>query len=250
MSDALKAAYRDIRARHRQIPQATVAVIPGRTPSCGTVAWSSEPVLMVGPDVLTRRPEDVLGHLLHQAAHGLVAVPKLPDRLASLPERVTIPEAARVLDVSQPTAYRMFPDTGSDGQKSVTAEQVREAWMRRSSRDLTASEGRYHSAEFRDAAQSLGLEVSKSGKTPGWPATTVPGALRERYSPALSRLADAMGSWEAPQAPMRVASRRPTHSGQAATCSCDPPRQIHVGPTVADLGPILCAVCGQPFVRR
>jgi hypothetical protein len=214
------------------------------------VAWSNEPVLMVGPDLLTRRPEDVLGHLLHQAVHGIVAVPKLPDRLASLPELVSIPEAARALDVSAVTSYRLFPDTGTNGQKSVTASQVRDAWMRRASRDLTASEGRYHSAEFRDAAQSLGLEVSKSGKTAGWPATTVPAGLRERYAPALSRLAEAMQDWRPPQAPMRAASRRPTHSGQAATCSCDPPRQIHVAPTVADLGEITCTVCGQPFERR
>jgi hypothetical protein len=250
MSDALKAAYRDIRTRHRQIPQATIAATPGRTPSCGTVTWVRDPLLLVGADLLTRQPEDVLGHLLHQAAHGIVAVPKLPDRLASLPERVSIPEAARALDVSQPTAYRLFPDPGSNGQRTVTAAQVQEAWMHRARRDLTASEGRYHSAEFRGAAQRLGLEVRKAGKAQGWPATIVPADLREQYAPALSRLAEAMQDWQPPQAPMRVVAKRKTHSGPVARCSCDPPRLIQVASTVADLGPILCTVCNRPFERR
>lgn len=59
-----------------------------------------------------------------------------------------------------------------------------------------------------------------------------------------------MQDWQPPQAPLRLVSKRKTHSGAVAMCSCDPPRLIQVAPTVADLGPIMCIVCGQPFVRR
>jgi hypothetical protein len=72
MSDTLTQAWADIRRRHRTVPKASVAVAPGKSRStCGSVAWTEEPVLLASAETLAQEPVEILGWLLHQAAHAL-----------------------------------------------------------------------------------------------------------------------------------------------------------------------------------
>ena len=73
MSDALTSAWKAIRRRHPKVPEATIAVAPGRGSACGSVAWDAGmPVILVGTETITDGPLAILEYLLHQAAHGLL----------------------------------------------------------------------------------------------------------------------------------------------------------------------------------
>lgn len=74
MTDAISDTWRAIRRNHPDVAQAAVSVVPGRGSACGSVVWDADtPVLLVGIRTVTAGPEAILGYLLHQAAHGLVA---------------------------------------------------------------------------------------------------------------------------------------------------------------------------------
>jgi hypothetical protein len=72
MPEALASTWTAIRKRHRGVPVATVQVAPGRGSGCQAVSWDSDnPVILVGPQTVMEGPREILGYLLHQAAHGL-----------------------------------------------------------------------------------------------------------------------------------------------------------------------------------
>src|SRR5258708_37393255 len=74
MTDAVTDAWRAIRRLHPDVPQAAVSVVPGRGSACGSVVWEADtPVVLVGVRTVSAGPEAILGFLLHQAAHALVA---------------------------------------------------------------------------------------------------------------------------------------------------------------------------------
>jgi hypothetical protein len=106
----------------------------------------------------------------------------------------------------------------------------------------TGSEGRYHSAQFADAARQLGLDVSHE-RIPGIgyrPEGLARGTLA-RYSSGLAKLDTALKNWE-PEV-----SRRRDRSAIPLVCSCEPPRRMRMSAGVVALGPITCGVCGEPF---
>ncbi len=74
MTDAVTDTWRAIRRLHPDVPQAAVSVVPGRGSACGSVVWEADtPVVLVGVRTVSAGPEAILGFLLHQAAHALVA---------------------------------------------------------------------------------------------------------------------------------------------------------------------------------
>ncbi len=125
MTDALTQAWADIRKRSKNtVPRAVIAVTPGKSGStCGSVTWTDDPVLLADTVTLGKAPLEILGRLLHLAAHGKA-------------------------------------DTGRKPSQS--------------------SEGRYHDAAYKTAAQALGLKVTTgpgpAGRAPryprNWPAGT------------------------------------------------------------------------------
>ena len=73
MTDALTSTWKAIRRRHPKVPEATVAVAPGRGSACGSVAWDAGmPVILVSVETIAAGPLAILEYLLHQAAHGLL----------------------------------------------------------------------------------------------------------------------------------------------------------------------------------
>lgn len=105
-----------------------------------------------------------------------------------------------------------------------------------------ASESRYHSAEFAEAARTIGLNVS-GDRVPGIgyrPEGFVRGTLT-RYQEQTRELTKALKDWH----PEVI--RKRDRSAILLTCKCDPPRKIRVSPGVAALGPVTCGVCGELF---
>jgi len=88
---ALERAWTQIRARHPQVPEVVMAVASGSVGRRGQlklghfadrrwkVATTERPELFVGGEGLAAGPVEVLGTLLHEAAHGLAATRGVQD---------------------------------------------------------------------------------------------------------------------------------------------------------------------------
>jgi hypothetical protein len=119
----------------------------------------------------------------------------------------------------------------------------------------TGAEGRYHSREFADVAERLGLLIHQAPGV-GWaPKVTdrpvdgrrqevlSPAALK-RFAPEIKALDKAMKSWS-PETD--DAARKQGRGPVSLACLCVPPRIFRASTGVA-LGPdIICSVCGKPF---
>jgi hypothetical protein len=188
MPEALASTWTAIRKRHRGVPVATVQVAPGRGSGCQAVEWSSPaPVVLVGPQTVMDGPREILGYLLHQAAHGL------QERASEAPGK---PQ-------------------------------------------------RYHNSHYRDEAQSLGLVVDWTKHGIGFSATSVPDHTADVYAPAIAQLAAALEDWKAPRP-----ARGDSYNGVTASCACPRSFRMRGQNSAAELAdhPIMCTVCGQPFV--
>lgn len=74
MTDAVGDTWRAIRLQHRELPAVTLSIVPGRGSGHAGVDWDADtPSLKVGARTVADGPEAILGWLLHQAAHGLLA---------------------------------------------------------------------------------------------------------------------------------------------------------------------------------
>jgi hypothetical protein len=179
---ALGRLWERIRAADSRVPEITVDLTPSRSSSCSSVGWDSEPVVGLnlqhhGENLSARQ---ILGYLLHTAAHGAV---------------------------------------GTAG----------------------ASEGRFHSEAYRDAAAALGLDVEFGGRGIGWDKSSLARGTLTRYRAELDQLDRAMASWE--PVSIRKGSRGPVKM----TCPCDPPRILRTSAGTAAGPGIRCEACGELF---
>jgi hypothetical protein len=143
--------------------------------------------------------------------------------------------------------------------------------MSRGSRSPTQGEGRYHSAEFRDAAKVLGLDAERvEGKGFGFGEVSMARATKTRYRSEISKLDRALARWEA--VPIRAKSRAPiplvcqctpdtiaaglenrglpanTGLGTRGTQAIAAPKRIIAPTGVAARGGLRCDDCGSEFV--
>jgi hypothetical protein len=100
-------------------------------------------------------------------------------------------------------------------------------------------EGRYHGAEYKAAAEALGLSVER-GST-GWGQTSLARGAKTRYRAEIAELDRALGRWN----PF-VARKRGRGQGKYV-CECPEPRTIRVHAGVMAKGAVFCSVCGQKF---
>ncbi len=100
-------------------------------------------------------------------------------------------------------------------------------------------EGRYHGAEYKGAAEALGLSVGRNSM--GWGQTSLARGTKTRYKAEITSLDRALSDWNP------FVARKRGRGQDKYVCACEPPRIIRVHGGVADLGPILCEVCGQHF---
>ncbi len=219
---SLERAWAAIGHRHSDLPQVVMVLASGSdgAPSgwlklghFAAMRWETRdnvmPEVFIGGEGLARGPIGVLGTLLHEAAHALAHAREIKD---------------------------------------------------------TSRQGRYHNARYAELARSLGLDVAQIAPI-GWSNTTVTEATADHYAATIADLAAALkifrrsesdlfraatgddrdqGDGDTTRTPRRPATpTRDNGNGVAALCGCG--RRIRVTASVLDLGPITCALCGDPF---
>jgi hypothetical protein len=116
---------------------------------------------------------------------------------------------------------------------------------------VTPTSGRYHTAKYRDAALRLGLDVEhndpEGGAGDGYSETWLTENALSRYRNEVDQLDRALAAWTPTETP-KTSRSRATANADLALCSCQPPRRIRVRESALDKGPIVCSICGQPFV--
>lgn len=163
--------------------------------------------ILIAAELLAHGPIDVLGTLLHEAAHALAFARGLKD---------------------------------------------------------TSRQGRYHNERYRALAIEVGL-VCERDDVYGWTITRCTDATVEVYEPALQELETAGRFYRedlttrSPVPPpgegegdgdMGAAGGgdAPKKGGRLLlVCRCAAPRKIRASASVAELGPILCGICGEAF---
>ena len=143
--------------------------------------------------------------------------------------------------------------------------------MSRGSRSPTQGEGRYHSAEFRDAAKVLGLDAERvEGKGFGFGEVTMARGTKTRFKSEIAKLDRALSRWEA--VPIRAKNRAPiplvcrctpetilaglarrglprdTGLGKHGTKGIAAPKRIIAPSGVAARGGLRCDDCGAEFL--
>lgn len=126
--------------------------------------------------------------------------------------------------------------------------------------------GRYHNTKFKDRAEAMGLDVHQLPPY-GWARTTLPDATAETYAEQLADLEDAIGVYMRDLHKTGVYGQdddereregdgdgdgegegepeKPKSRHLKAECTCG--RKIRASRSVLEAGPILCALCGDPF---
>jgi hypothetical protein len=116
---------------------------------------------------------------------------------------------------------------------------------------VAPTSGRYHTVAYRDAAQRVGLDVEhndpEGGAGDGWSETSLAKGTLSHYRNEARRLDRALAAWTPTETP-KTSRSRATANADLALCSCQPPRRIRVRESALDKGPIVCSICGQPFV--
>ena len=129
----------------------------------------------------------------------------------------------------------------------------------------TSRGGRYHNASFKEAAESLGLTVTRM-KPHGWAETTLGSDARDRYAEEISAIAAEMrlarhvvkvanrngaetaadeGSTGAGGDPDGRRTERRSGRPVTATCGCG--RRLRMAPSILAAAPVLCGACGVEF---
>ncbi|MGI5236996.1 hypothetical protein [Dactylosporangium sp. CA-139066] len=108
----------------------------------------------------------------------------------------------------------------------------------------TSRQGRWHNAKFKQLADEVGITVTKDDRI-GWSVSTLPDTTAQRYAVTLRHLAAVMSAYRHPD-PTGATGRANNNNGVSAECAC--PRRIRVSTSVFTEGPILCGVCGTPFL--
>jgi hypothetical protein len=109
---------------------------------------------------------------------------------------------------------------------------------------VRSQEGRFHTAAYRDAAVSLGLQADRDPT--GYGTTSLAPGTKSRYRNELAALDRALAKWEPTS---QVKAERSSRNGVVLACSCTPPRKVRMrgGPARIDASRIRCEICGDLF---
>jgi hypothetical protein len=107
----------------------------------------------------------------------------------------------------------------------------------------TSRGGRYHNGRFVKLAAELGMDCAPNG-THGMAWTTVTPGTLEDYAIEIAAIHRALAGAHRMH---EVKGTRRTNSNNPVTVICDCDRKARVFPSVLDLGPIICGLCGSTF---
>ncbi len=155
----------------------------------------------------------------------------------------------------QPQARRQARAENRDGQDLI-GRLIHWAAHAATGKISAGAEGRYHSRDFGDIAEHLGLKVKEVKGLGFQPVADSDGNTAETLTPLglrqfrseIRALDKAMTNWEA-MTEDAIGNRR-NRSPVAIACQCTPPRLLRATTGVA-LGPgIRCEKCGALFTIR
>jgi hypothetical protein len=118
----------------------------------------------------------------------------------------------------------------------------------------TGAEGRYHSREFADVAESLGFAEITYTRGLGYPPVLddqhieviTPEGLRY-FAPETKALDKAMSVWEPAEG---ESARKKSRAPVTMICQCDPPLVLHVSEKAGHDALVRCEKCGARFTIR
>lgn len=223
---ALGAAWSAIRSRHPDVPPVVITLGAG---SIGQAAgelklghfaaarWEHPDgvlaELFVGGEGLRRGGRQVLGTLLHEAAHGAAST-------------------RRVQDVSRGGRYHNARYAELARELGLTAARIGTlGWSDTSVPDATAAAYAAELAALGGALTAWRRSEHQLGGEPD--AGREPGDGED-------------GEGQADDNAGR-GGRKSSNNGISALCSCEPPRRIRVAASVLGAGPVVCGLCDAEF---
>ncbi|MFI6364152.1 hypothetical protein ACIBG0_15530 [Nocardia sp. NPDC050630] len=218
---AIESTWATIRDRHPDVPDVVVAMAAGsigsprgvRLGHFGPDRWLHGqewmPELFVGGEGFALSACDVLGTLLHEAAHGVA-------------------RARGVQDTSRRGAYQNAKYRGIANEFGLTVvRQASRGWSETTVPDEIAEQYRQQIDTLHSVL--VAYRRSERGGALAGPAG-VAGDSDDETS-------DEDGEDD----------QRAPRNGRALTCGCDPVRRVRAAQRTIDAGPILCGICQQPF---
>ncbi|MGW0252522.1 hypothetical protein ACWDYH_38445 [Nocardia goodfellowii] len=221
LATAIDSVWERIRLRHPDVPEAVVAVASGsqgrgrsvRRGHFGPDRWERAgvwmPELFVGAEGLAAGAREVLGTLLHEAAHGIATTRG-------------IGEASDNGRYHNKKFQALADEVGLS-----TARHQRLGWSLTTVPDETA--GRF-TAELRMLERAI-----------------VAHRRPEHSSEDSDHTAAGEGEDDSGEEGASRRSKARDRNGQPLTCGCEPPRRIRAHKKIIDAGPILCGLCTTPF---
>lgn len=112
----------------------------------------------------------------------------------------------------------------------------------------TDKRGRYHNQNYAAIARECLLDVQQNEKARvhGWNVTSLTDEASERYSADITAIATAITGFRRTETGRRRRTAKPTRV--SIECGCG--RKLMGAPGTVAEGPILCGVCGKPFLTE
>lgn len=126
----------------------------------------------------------------------------------------------------------------------------------------TSRQGRYHNTRFKRLGEELGLVITQVDGI-GWSGTNLRDETKDAYSSVIADLQGAITAYrhsegylpglgpgddsddgEGGESGDSGKGRRPKN-GLVLACSC--PRRLRMSASAAEIGPVVCSVCGEAF---
>jgi hypothetical protein len=108
----------------------------------------------------------------------------------------------------------------------------------------TSRNGRWHNRRFEKIANELGMDCAANGSNGLSWTTITPGTLDD-FATEISAIHRALAGAHRVHEAKRNATRTNNNNAIPVVCQCD--RRVRVAPSVFELGPIVCGVCGSTF---
>ncbi len=140
-------------------------------------------------------------------------------------------------------------DRGVEDVATTVIHELVHAYAHAADIKDVSRQGRYHNERFRDLAREFELETSDKPGTNGYRTVGLTDTARQRYANELRVLEEALVLVRLSR--MKLVGgrsvRRPRRVNVMGICECE--RELRMSPESWELGPVICAVCAQPFLR-
>lgn len=237
---ALERLWAEIQRRHPDVPDVVVTLASGtagnrpgavtlghfagsRWVTTGEAGRRSVAELFIGGEGLALGAVNVLGTLLHEAAHGVAHTRKIQD-------------------TSRQGRYHNARFKALGEELGLVITQVEPiGWS-----DTTVPAAT--SAAYADELEQLAAVITAHRRSEHTRRTLAPAGTPEADTTGIDADAAADEDQDDADTGDRPGQGRTSNNnGESVRCGCPTPRRVRVAPSVLALGPILCGLCGTEF---